>query len=174
MTGERVWEEPWPEADPALLASDEIQLVVQLNGKLVDRMAAPAEASQRAARGDRARSAKLERAAERQGDRQGDRGARQAGELRGPMNAEAHPTRIPIGPLVAAIGAVLLIVSLFLDWYEDRTGFTVFEVLDLVLVACALAMIAQLAGGMGLVNRRLSRRAAGRGDHRARDRRLSR
>ena len=45
MTGERVWEEPWPQADPALLATDEIQLVVQLNGKLVDRLAAPAEAS---------------------------------------------------------------------------------------------------------------------------------
>jgi leucyl-tRNA synthetase len=45
MTGRRVWEEPWPEADPALLASDEIQLVVQLNGKLIDRISAPAEAS---------------------------------------------------------------------------------------------------------------------------------
>jgi leucyl-tRNA synthetase len=45
MTGERVWEEPWPQADPALLARDEIQLVVQLNGKLVDRVPAPAEAS---------------------------------------------------------------------------------------------------------------------------------
>jgi leucyl-tRNA synthetase len=45
MTGERVWEQPWPVADPALLATDEIQLVVQLNGKLVDRVPAPAEAS---------------------------------------------------------------------------------------------------------------------------------
>jgi leucyl-tRNA synthetase len=45
MTGERAWEQPWPEADPALLARDEFQLVVQLNGKLVDRIAAPAEAS---------------------------------------------------------------------------------------------------------------------------------
>jgi leucyl-tRNA synthetase len=45
MTGERVWEQPWPEADPALLGTDEIQLVVQLNGKLVDRVPAPAEAS---------------------------------------------------------------------------------------------------------------------------------
>ena len=45
MTGERVWEVPWPQADPALLASEEIQLVVQLNGKLVDRVPAPAEAS---------------------------------------------------------------------------------------------------------------------------------
>jgi leucyl-tRNA synthetase len=46
LTGRRVWEEPWPEADPALLATDEIQLVVQLNGKLIDRLSAPAEASQ--------------------------------------------------------------------------------------------------------------------------------
>jgi leucyl-tRNA synthetase len=45
MTGQRVWEQPWPQADPALLATDEIQLVVQLNGKLVDRVPAPAEAS---------------------------------------------------------------------------------------------------------------------------------
>jgi leucyl-tRNA synthetase len=45
MTGRRVWEEPWPEADPALLAREEIQLVVQLNGKLVDRVPAPATAS---------------------------------------------------------------------------------------------------------------------------------
>jgi leucyl-tRNA synthetase len=46
MTGERVWEQPWPEADAALLATEQIQLVVQLNGKLIDRVPAPAEASQ--------------------------------------------------------------------------------------------------------------------------------
>jgi leucyl-tRNA synthetase len=45
MTGRRVWEEPWPTADPAFLTTEQIQLVVQLNGKLVDRVAAPAEAS---------------------------------------------------------------------------------------------------------------------------------
>ena len=45
MTGRRVWEEPWPEADPALLERDEIQLVVQVNGKLIDRLPAPASAS---------------------------------------------------------------------------------------------------------------------------------
>jgi leucyl-tRNA synthetase len=45
MTGRRVWEEPWPEADPALLARDEIQLVVQVNGKLIDRLPAPSAAS---------------------------------------------------------------------------------------------------------------------------------
>jgi leucyl-tRNA synthetase len=46
MTGRRVWEEPWPQADPALLERDEIQLVVQVNGKLVDRLPAPSTATQ--------------------------------------------------------------------------------------------------------------------------------
>jgi leucyl-tRNA synthetase len=46
MTGRRVWEEPWPQADPALLARDEIELVVQVNGKLIDRLPAPSTASQ--------------------------------------------------------------------------------------------------------------------------------
>ena len=45
MTGRRVWEEPWPRADTAMLASDIIQLIVQLNGKLIDRLEAPADAS---------------------------------------------------------------------------------------------------------------------------------
>ncbi|MBN1527719.1 MAG: leucine--tRNA ligase [Thermoleophilaceae bacterium] len=44
MTGARVWEEPWPEADPAMLARDEIELVVQINGKVVDRLRAAADA----------------------------------------------------------------------------------------------------------------------------------
>jgi len=46
MTGGRVWEEPWPQADPALLEREEIQLVVQVNGKLIDRLPAPASATQ--------------------------------------------------------------------------------------------------------------------------------
>ena len=50
MTGRRVWEEPWPQADPALLARDEIQLVVQLNGKLIDRVPAPARRRRRSSR----------------------------------------------------------------------------------------------------------------------------
>ncbi|MDQ3935645.1 MAG: leucine--tRNA ligase [Actinomycetota bacterium] len=44
MTGRRVWEEPWPEADPALLRGDTVELVVQVNGKLRDRVEAPAGA----------------------------------------------------------------------------------------------------------------------------------
>ncbi|MGN6217452.1 MAG: leucine--tRNA ligase, partial [Solirubrobacterales bacterium] len=45
LTGERVWEQPWPQADPELLVSDTVTLVVQVNGKLRDRIEAPAEAS---------------------------------------------------------------------------------------------------------------------------------
>ncbi len=43
LTGERVWERPWPEANPALLVSDTVTLIVQVNGKLRDRIEAPAE-----------------------------------------------------------------------------------------------------------------------------------
>jgi len=44
LEGGRVWEQPWPRADPALLASDTVTLVVQVNGKLRDRIEAPADA----------------------------------------------------------------------------------------------------------------------------------
>jgi leucyl-tRNA synthetase len=45
LTGARVWEEPWPQADPALLESDTYELVCQVNGKLRDRVQAAADAS---------------------------------------------------------------------------------------------------------------------------------
>jgi hypothetical protein len=67
------------------------------------------------------------------------------------VNAVPRQTQLALGPLVAAVGALLLIVSLFLDWYEGLTGFTVFEFIDLLLVLLALATIASLAGGLGLV-----------------------
>jgi leucyl-tRNA synthetase len=38
LTQERVWEHPWPEADPELLERDTYMLVVQVNGKLRDRI----------------------------------------------------------------------------------------------------------------------------------------
>jgi leucyl-tRNA synthetase len=44
LAGGRVWEQRWPEADPALLVSDTVTLIVQVNGKLRDRIEAPAEA----------------------------------------------------------------------------------------------------------------------------------
>jgi len=44
-TGRRVWEQPWPTPDPALLESDTFELVCQVNGKVRDRVPAPATAS---------------------------------------------------------------------------------------------------------------------------------
>jgi leucyl-tRNA synthetase len=45
MTGRRVWEDPWPQADPALLTTDVNVVVVQVDGKLRDRVPVPAGAS---------------------------------------------------------------------------------------------------------------------------------
>jgi leucyl-tRNA synthetase len=45
LTGGRVWEQPWPQADPAVLEADTFELIVQVNGKLRDRVRAPADAS---------------------------------------------------------------------------------------------------------------------------------
>jgi leucyl-tRNA synthetase len=46
LEGERVWEQPWPEADPALLERDTYMLVVQVNGKLRDRIEVAADTSE--------------------------------------------------------------------------------------------------------------------------------
>jgi len=35
---ERLWEHPWPEPDPGLLVLDEVEVVVQVNGKVRDRL----------------------------------------------------------------------------------------------------------------------------------------
>ena len=44
LTGRRVWEEPWPDADPDMLQADTFQLVCQVNGKVRDRVDAPSGA----------------------------------------------------------------------------------------------------------------------------------
>jgi leucyl-tRNA synthetase len=40
LTGERVWEQPWPQAEEAMLERDSYELVCQVNGKLRDRVQA--------------------------------------------------------------------------------------------------------------------------------------
>ena len=60
-------------------------------------------------------------------------------------------TQIPIGALLAAIGGVLLIVSLALDWYGGISGFNSFEFMDLLLVLLALVSLAALAVALGLL-----------------------
>jgi leucyl-tRNA synthetase len=45
LTGLRVWEQPWPAADPTFLERDEIEIVVQVNGKVRDRIKVRSDAS---------------------------------------------------------------------------------------------------------------------------------
>jgi leucyl-tRNA synthetase len=46
LMGERVWEQPWPQADPHYLESESYELVCQVNGKLRDRVQAPSGAGE--------------------------------------------------------------------------------------------------------------------------------
>jgi len=41
MGGERLWDQPWPDADPAFLVADSVTIVFQVNGKLRDRADVP-------------------------------------------------------------------------------------------------------------------------------------
>jgi hypothetical protein len=68
------------------------------------------------------------------------------------MSTRPRETQIPIGALLAAIGGVLLIVSLGLDWYGPFSGFTSFEFLDLLLVLLALVTLAALATELRLLH----------------------
>jgi leucyl-tRNA synthetase len=46
LTGRRVWEDPWPDADPEMLQADTFELVCLVNGKVRDRVSAPTGAPQ--------------------------------------------------------------------------------------------------------------------------------
>jgi leucyl-tRNA synthetase len=41
LTRQRIWEQPWPVSDPALLVTETFELVCQVNGKVRDRLSAP-------------------------------------------------------------------------------------------------------------------------------------
>ena len=45
LTGRRVWEEPWPEADEGFMERPTFELVCQVNGKVRDRLEAPTDAT---------------------------------------------------------------------------------------------------------------------------------
>ncbi len=44
LTGRRVWEEPWPAPDAAMLVAESFELVCQVNGRVRDRLQAPSDA----------------------------------------------------------------------------------------------------------------------------------
>lgn len=50
--------------------------------------------------------------------------------------------RLDLGPILVAAAAVLLLVSLFLDWYGGLTAWDVFELADILLAALALGALA--------------------------------
>ncbi|HEY6779623.1 MAG TPA: hypothetical protein VI111_01645 [Thermoleophilaceae bacterium] len=64
---------------------------------------------------------------------------------------------MPVGPLLAGLGGLVLMVSLFLDWWSrpgDLPGisaFDAYELLDLVLLGLAITIVVSLAGGLGLI-----------------------
>jgi uncharacterized membrane protein len=68
----------------------------------------------------------------------------------------ASGPKIPVGSVLAAVGSLLLIVSLFLHWYDGLTGWTVFEIVDLVLLSLALSTIFAIVAGSRLVKQDVS------------------
>lgn len=57
---------------------------------------------------------------------------------------------IEAGTLLIGLGAILLLVSLFLEWYQPGVGaWEVFEVWDLVLALLAIGALVAVAGRLG-------------------------
>jgi hypothetical protein len=54
--------------------------------------------------------------------------------------------RFDIGPVVLGLGAILVLVALFLEWYGQLTAWDTFELADVVLAALAVAALAAAVG----------------------------
>jgi hypothetical protein len=54
--------------------------------------------------------------------------------------------RFEIGPLIVALASLVLLVSLFLEWYGDATAWEAFELADVLLAGLALLALAAAAG----------------------------
>ena len=54
--------------------------------------------------------------------------------------------RFEIGPLIVAVGSLVLLVSLFMDWYAGESAWGVFEVADVLLAALAIAALVAALG----------------------------
>jgi CDP-diglyceride synthetase len=54
--------------------------------------------------------------------------------------------RFEVGPILVALGAALLLVSLFLDWYGPLSAWEAFEVVEVLLAGLAVAALIVAAG----------------------------
>jgi hypothetical protein len=66
--------------------------------------------------------------------------------------------RLEIGPILVALAAIVLLVSLFLDWYGSLTAWEAFEVVEVLLLALAVTAlviaVGQLAPDLDYMERR--------------------
>ena len=54
--------------------------------------------------------------------------------------------RFEVGPILVALAAIVLLVSLFLDWYGSLTAWDAFEVVEVLLGALAVLAFAIALG----------------------------
>jgi hypothetical protein len=54
--------------------------------------------------------------------------------------------RFQVGPILVFLGAIVLLVSLFLEWYGSQTAWDAFEMVDVVLAMLAIAAITTAVG----------------------------
>jgi hypothetical protein len=54
--------------------------------------------------------------------------------------------RFEVGPILVALGALVLLVSLFLEWYGPLTAWEAFEVVEVMLAALAVTALAIAVG----------------------------
>ena len=87
MTGEtsNLLKAPWPKFDPALAAEDEIEIPVQINGKLRSRVVVPATASDEECKTGRACGREGESSGCREASGEGNRSTDETGEYRGAL-----------------------------------------------------------------------------------------
>jgi len=54
--------------------------------------------------------------------------------------------RFEVGPVLVALGAFILLVSLFLEWYGSASAWDAFEVVDLLLAVLAIGALVAAIG----------------------------
>jgi hypothetical protein len=54
--------------------------------------------------------------------------------------------RFEVGPMLVALGAIVLLVSLFMEWYGPLTAWGAFEVVETLLAVLAVAALVVSAG----------------------------